>query len=87
MYQLSLTDSPGASKVNGSVVKAPPLNVGATGDVGSIPGSGRSSGVGNGNPPQYSCQGNPMDCSSWGPKESDMTEHASYATPPQIHTI
>ena len=31
------------------------------GDPGSIPGSGRSPGEGNGNPRQYSCLGNPMD--------------------------
>ena len=31
------------------------------GDWGSIPGSGRSSGEGNGNPLQYSCLENPMD--------------------------
>ena len=31
------------------------------GDVGSIPGLGRSLGEGNGSPPQYSCLGNPMD--------------------------
>ena len=31
------------------------------GDLGSIPGSGRSSGEGNGNPFQYPCQENPMD--------------------------
>ena len=30
-------------------------------EVGSIPGLGRSPGEGNGNPPQYSCLGNPMD--------------------------
>ena len=30
-------------------------------DAGLIPGSGRSPGGGNGNPPQYSCLGNPMD--------------------------
>ena len=30
------------------------------GDLGSIPGSGRSPGEGNGNPFQYSCLGNPM---------------------------
>ena len=30
-------------------------------DLGSIPGLGRSSGEGNGNPFQYSCLGNPMD--------------------------
>ena len=32
-----------------------------TGDLGSIPGSGRSSGEGKGNPFQYSCLENPMD--------------------------
>ena len=31
------------------------------GDLGSIPGSERSPGEGNGNPLQYSCLGNPMD--------------------------
>ena len=31
------------------------------GDLGSIPGSGRSPGEGNGNPRQYSCLENPMD--------------------------
>ena len=31
------------------------------GDLGSIPGSGRSPGEGNGNPPQYSCLENPME--------------------------
>ena len=31
----------------------------------SIPGSGRSSGEGNGNPPQYSCLENPMDRVDW----------------------
>ena len=45
----------------GSVVKNPPANAGATGDTGSIPGSGRSPGEGNGNSLQYSCLGNPMD--------------------------
>ena len=37
--------------------KEPTSNVG---DPGSIPGLGRSPGVGNGNPFQYSCLGNPM---------------------------
>ena len=35
------------------------------GDLGSIPGSGRSSGEGNGNPHQYSCLENPMDRGAW----------------------
>ena len=42
----------------GSVVKNLPVNAG---DTGSIPGSGRSPGEGNGNPLQYSCLGNSMD--------------------------
>ena len=41
----------------GSVVKNPPANAG---EVGLIPGLGRSSGVGNGNPFQYSCLENTM---------------------------
>ena len=35
------------------------------GDVGSIPGSGRSPGEGNGHTLQYSCLGNPMDRGAW----------------------
>ena len=35
------------------------------GDLGSIPGSGRSPGEGNGNPLQYSCLENPMDGGDW----------------------
>ena len=40
------------------MVKNPPANAG---DVGPVPGSGRSPGGGNGNPLQCSCLGNPMD--------------------------
>ena len=46
----------------GSVVKNLPADAG---DVGSILGSGRSPGEGNGNPPQYSCLQNPMDRGAW----------------------
>ena len=42
----------------GSDAKASAYNVG---DLGSIPGSGRSPGEGNGNPFQYPCLENPMD--------------------------
>ena len=35
------------------------------GDLGSIPGLGRSPGAGNGNPLQYSCLENPMDGDAW----------------------
>ena len=43
------------------VVKSPPANAGAIGNLGSIPGSGRSPGEGTGNPFQYSCLENFMD--------------------------
>ena len=46
----------------GSVVKNPPANAG---DVGSIPGLGRSPGERNGKPVQYSCLENPMDRGVW----------------------
>ena len=46
---------------NSSVVKNLPAKAEDTGDVGSIPGSGRSPGEGNGNPLQYACLENPMD--------------------------
>ena len=44
------------------VVKNPPTNAG---DLGSMPGLGRSPGDGNGNPLQYSCLENPMDRGAW----------------------
>ena len=43
---------------NIAVVRNLPANAGGS---SSIPGSGRSTGVGNGNPLQYSCLGNSMD--------------------------
>ena len=43
------------------MVKNLPTNAGVTGDIGAIPGLGRSSGVGNGNPLQCFCLENFMD--------------------------
>ena len=43
------------------MVKNPHANAEDTGDVGSIPGLGRTPGVGNGNPLQYSCLRNPIE--------------------------
>ena len=43
------------------MVKNLPANAGDIRDLGSIPGSGRSPGGGNGNPLQCSCLENPMD--------------------------
>ena len=60
----------------GSVVKNLPAKAG---DLGLIPGSGRSLGGGHGNPLQYSCLDNPMDRGAWWAtvlgvvKESDTT--------------
>ena len=56
----------------------------SAGDMGSIPGLGRSPG-GHGNPLQYSCLKNPhgqrslAGYSPWGHKELDMSEHLSTA--------
>ena len=47
------------------VVKNRPANTGDIRDAGSVPGWGRSSGEGNGNPLQYSCLENPMDRGTW----------------------
>jgi len=40
-------------------------NAGDTGDLGLIPESGRSPGVGNGNPFQYPCLENPINRGAW----------------------
>ena len=60
---------------SGSVVKNLPAN---EGDTGSISGTGRSPGEGNGNPLRYSCLRNPVVKGAWAivhgvTKESDMT--------------
>ena len=52
------------------------------GDSGSIPGSGRSPGEGNGNPQQYYCLENSKD-RPWCRKELDMTESLSLT--PSLH--
>ena len=70
----------------GSVVKNLPANAGDLGDMGSIPGLGRSPGGGHGDPLQYSCleiphgQRSLVGYSPWGHKESDMTEQLSKNT-------
>ena len=76
------------------MVKNLPTNPGDTGDArdtGSIPGSGKSSGVENGNPFQYFCQENSMDRGSWWftihgvTKEPDKIEYAYTHT--HTHTL
>ena len=69
LYTMAV-DQPGAKFVfvliknfpGGSDVKASSYNAG---DLGSIPGWGRASGVGNGKPLQYSCLEYPMDRGAW----------------------
>ena len=69
------TESPGGSDSRESACSA--------GDLGSVPGLGRSPGGGHSNPLQYSCLDNPhgqrslAGCSPWDHKESDMTERLS----------
>ena len=67
----------------GSAGKASVYNAG---DLGSIPGLGRSPGEGNGNPLQNSCLENPMEggiwqatYSPWGRKELDTTERLTFS--------
>ena len=66
----------GSGFPGGSGIKYLPASAG---DMGSIPGSGRSLGEGNGSPLQYSCLGIPMDRGAWWAtvhgltKELDMT--------------
>ena len=47
------------------MVASPPSSAGGTGDVGVVPGLGRSLREGNGNALQYLCLGNPMDRGAW----------------------
>ena len=47
------------------MVENSPANAGDTRDTGSVPGSRRSPGEGNGNSRQYSCLGNPIDRGAW----------------------
>ena len=53
LLMLDILGFPGGSEVKASACNA--------GDLGSVPGLGRSPGEGNGNPLQYSCLENPVD--------------------------
>ena len=75
------------------MIKNLPANAEDTRDAGLIPGSGRSPGVGNGNPLQYSWPRNFQGQSSlegyspWGHKESGTTERTHTHTHTHTHFI
>ena len=58
----------------GPVVKNLPANAGDIGDMDLITGLGRSSGIENGNPLQYSCLENSMDREAWWATVHEVTE-------------
>ena len=79
-----LSSSSRASQV-ALVVKSPPANEADAGDLGSIPGSGRCPGGGNGDPIQYSDLENLIERGAWratvhGVTELDATEHRTAGT-------
>ena len=68
----------------GSEVKASPRNAG---DLGSIPGSGRSPGERNGNPLQYSCLENPMDGGAWWATALGVARSRTSLSDPKAHAL
>ena len=77
----------------GRVIRNPPANARAIRDTSLIPGSGRSLGLKNSNPLQYSCLKNPMDSAVWQAtvhgvhEESDMTATECVYTHTHTHTL
>ena len=75
------------------MVKNIPANAGDSRDAGSIPGSGRSPGEGNGNSLQDYCLESPHEerslggYSPWSCKESDMTEHHHHPQIPYLPNV
>ena len=59
---------------DGTVAKNLPARAGGARDSGSVPGSGRSLGEGNGNPLQYSCLENPADRGAWPTRVHGVTK-------------
>ena len=63
------------------------------GDQGSIPGSGKSPGEGNGNPLQYSCLENSIDGGAWRvivhgvAKSSDTADRSTFSLSPAIGSV
>ena len=75
----------------GAVVKNPPAWARTAGDVGLIPGLGRSPGIGNGNTLQNSCLENSIERGAWWATDhwaakSNTTEHMHAHTHTHTHT-
>ena len=79
----SVMNLPVIRLLGGLVVKNPPANAGDTGDMGSVPGSGRSPGGKNGSPLPYSCLESPMDRGAW---RAAVYSIAKSLTPLSDHT-
>ena len=69
-----------------AVVKNLPANAGGARDMGWIPGLGRSLGVGNGNPLQYSCLENPMDRETCQVIQSIGLQRVGHVSSNLVHT-
>ena len=70
MHLITIMGFPGSSDGKASAYN--------TGDLGSIPGSGRSPGEGNGNPLQHTCLENSMDRGSWQATVHGVTKRVGH---------
>ena len=71
----------------GAVVKNLPASAGDSRDASSIPGSGSSPGVGNGNPLQYPCLENSMDRGAWGATVHGVTKSWTWLSDYHTHNV
>ena len=69
------------------VVENPPANAGGIGDLGLIPGPGRSPGGGHGNPLQYSCLENPRAREAWRATVRRVTKSRTRLSDFHFHSI
>ena len=67
--------------LSGAVVKNSPANSRNARDMGLIPGLGRSSGIGNGKPLQYSCLENSLDRGAWWATVHGVTKNWTQLSP------
>ena len=68
------------------MVKNPPANAGDVRDMGLIPGLGRFTGEGHGNPLQYSCLENSMDRGAWWAMVHGVTKSGTTEATQQTST-